>query len=63
MEIFAALVVIALTIACPLAAGIIGREKGRSAFAWALLGFFLGVIGVVIAVLVPPRQPEWGARS
>ena len=63
METFALVVGVALAVVCPLAAGIIGREKGRSAFAWALIGFFLGIIGVVIAVLVPPRQPEWGARS
>jgi uncharacterized membrane protein YeaQ/YmgE (transglycosylase-associated protein family) len=32
----------------------IAKEKGRSRLTWALLGFFTGVIGLAILVVLPP---------
>lgn len=36
--------------------GCIAEEKGRSAGAWALLGFFFGLIALLIIVCLPDRN-------
>jgi hypothetical protein len=36
---------------------LIGQNKGRSAGAFFLLGFFLGIIGIIIGALIPSRRP------
>lgn len=35
----------------------IAKKKGRSAGAFFALGFFLGIIGIVVAAVVSPGQP------
>ena len=42
----------------PVAAGVIAHQKGRSAALWAVFGFFLGIIGVVLAIIARPRHAE-----
>jgi dipeptide/tripeptide permease len=58
MELLAYPLVIALVLFCPVAAALIARQKGRSVALWAFFGFFLGVIGVVFALIARPRQAE-----
>ena len=43
---------IIFTIAC----GYIANEKGRSARAWAILGFFFGLIALLIIICLPDRN-------
>jgi hypothetical protein len=45
---------------CGLSAGIISKVKGSSFFLWALIGFCLPVIGVLLAVLYrwDRREPK-----
>lgn len=40
-----------------IAAGVIGSSKGRSGFGYFLIGFFLNIIGVLIAIGVPSLRP------
>ena len=39
------------------AAAIIARQKGRSEVRWFLVGFFLHIIGLVVAFLPPAIRP------
>ena len=39
-----------------IACGYIANEKGRSAGAWSLLGFFFGLIALIIIVCLPDRN-------
>ena len=43
---------IIFTIAC----SYIANEKGRSAGAWAILGFFFGLIALLIIICLPDRN-------
>lgn len=43
---------IIFTIAC----GYIANEKGRSAGAWAMLGFLFGLIALLIIICLPDRN-------
>lgn len=36
--------------------GLIANEKGRSAGAWSLLGFFFGLIALLIIICLPDRN-------
>ena len=36
--------------------GYIANEKGRSAGTWAILGFFFGLIALLIIVCLPDRN-------
>jgi predicted PurR-regulated permease PerM len=37
--------------------GRIAARKGRNAIAWAMVGVFLGIFGVLLAYFVPAKQP------
>lgn len=55
-------VVLVITVICGVAGHAIGRPKGR-ATEGALLGIFLGVIGLIIVAFMRPRSPaggQWG---
>ena len=47
-----------LSLICPLAAGHIAGRKGRNAVLWAVFGLFLGIFGVLLALVVRPRHAE-----
>jgi hypothetical protein len=56
MDVFATLLVVALFLFCPVAAGMIAHQKGRSAVLWGFFGFFLGIFGVIFALIARPRH-------
>jgi membrane protein YdbS with pleckstrin-like domain len=58
MDALAVLLVVALFLFCPVAAGLIAHQKGRSAALWAFFGLFLGIIGVVFALIARPRHAQ-----
>ena len=39
--------------------GYIADRKGRSFVAWAAIGFFLGILGLLLAVVVPKKTPAY----
>ena len=43
-----AYVVYAYGLVCAVLAGIMARRKSRRVFLWVVLGFFLGIIGLII---------------
>ena len=43
---------------CPIFAGLLASKKGRSPVLWAFFGFFLGIFGLLLALLVPSRKAE-----
>jgi hypothetical protein len=47
-----------VSIICLLAAGIIAQRKNRSENLFAVLGFILGPLGVLAAVVVSPGVPK-----
>ena len=53
------LFVFAVTIGVTVGTGYIADRKGRSFLAWAAVGFFLGVIGLLIAAVVPAKKPSY----
>ena len=53
------LFVLAVTIGVTVGTGYIADRKGRSFLAWAAVGFFLGVIGLLIAAVVPAKKPSY----
>ena len=53
------LVVLAATVGVTVGTGYIADRKGRSFLAWAAVGFFLGVIGLLIAAVVPAKNPSY----
>jgi MFS family permease len=48
-----------MIIGFPVGTGYIADRKGRRFVAWAAVGFFLGIIGLLIAVLVPAKKPAY----
>ena len=54
MEILLALVFVS---AFTFGTGWVASNKGRNAVAWSLIGLFLGVIGLVLALLMPSKKP------
>jgi hypothetical protein len=38
---------------CPLTTAYIADRKGRGAVPWALIGLFLGIFGILLALIVP----------
>ena len=59
----AAIVAIVVWIASIAGATVLMRNKGRPAWAGFLLGFFLGLIGVLIAALVPRGSATGSAAA
>jgi bacteriorhodopsin len=55
-EVIGVLVVAAIVLFCPVAAATIAHQKGRSALLWAFFGFFLGIFGVIFALIARPRH-------
>ena len=51
------LVFILFWIVCGIASAVIASSKGRDGGAWALLGFILGPIGVLMAIGVTSQRP------
>ncbi|APE14144.1 hypothetical protein BOH72_01780 [Mycobacterium sp. WY10] len=50
-------VIVLIPVACGFIASTLAKKKNRSAGGFFALGFFLGVIGIVIAAVVSPGQP------
>ena len=51
------MVVVGIWIASAIAAGVVGSAKGRAGAGWAL-GIFLGIIGLFIIAVLPPKEEE-----
>lgn len=49
--------------AAAIGAGAIASSKNRSFFGYFLLGFFLPIIGLLIAIGMAPRQPAAAGAS
>ena len=49
----------AVVLAFTLGTGRIAERKGHSFALWAAIGFFLGIIGLVIALLIPRKSPAY----
>lgn len=47
------LIVILIWIGCGVATAVIARNKGRNGCIWFAIGIVLGIIGLVIALIVP----------
>jgi hypothetical protein len=45
-----------VAVVCSMVAAYIASNKGRSVAGYAILGFFLPVIGLIIALVVPSRR-------
>lgn len=48
-------ILLILWVACGVASGIIGGQKGYSGCGFLLLGLCLGLIGLAVAMIVPKR--------
>jgi hypothetical protein len=44
---------------CTIGTGYIADQKGRSFALWAVIGFFLGIFGLLLAVVVPKKTPAY----
>ena len=55
---FTLLLVFAAYAGLTLGTGYLAERKGRSFAAWAALGFFLGIFGLLLAAIVPARRPS-----
>jgi hypothetical protein len=49
------LIVFAVMLGVPLATGYVAERKGRSFLGWAAIGFVLGIVGLVVALVIPRR--------
>ena len=49
------LVAFAVMVGLPLATGYVAERKGRSFLGWAAVGFFLGIVGLAVALVIPRR--------
>ena len=56
---FIALLVLATISGVTFGTGYIADRKGRSFIAWAALGFFLGILGLLLAAIVPAKKPSY----
>lgn len=50
------IVVIVIWIICAVASGNMASKKGYSYIAFALLGLFTGIIGVIVAAVLPDKR-------
>jgi len=48
---------LAIAVVCSLASAYIASNKGRSVAGYAILGFFLPLIGLIVAAVVPSKKP------
>jgi hypothetical protein len=39
--------------------GWVASRKGRNVVAWSLIGLFFGVLGLLVAALVPSKKPAF----
>ena len=53
------LFVFVVTVGVTVGTGYIADRKGRSFLAWAAIGFFLGVLGLLLAAVVPAKKPSY----
>jgi hypothetical protein len=51
-------ILIALALICAIASALVAQSKGRSAGAWAFIGFLTGLIGLLIVAVMPPVKAE-----
>jgi hypothetical protein len=42
-----------------LGTGWVASRKGRNAVAWSMVGLFLGVIGLLLAAVMPSKKPAF----
>lgn len=54
---------LAISIVCCVVSAGQAEKKGYSQLAFGLLGFFLGVIGLIIALLLPSRKTSESAST
>lgn len=52
------LIIIGVGVACAIPTGIIAQKKGYSFVAFAVLGFFLTLIGLIIAAVLPDKSND-----
>lgn len=48
---------LAIAVACSLGSAYIAANKGRNVVGYAILGFFLPLIGLIVAAVVPSKKP------
>jgi hypothetical protein len=48
---------LAIAVACSLGSAYIASNKGRNIIGYAILGFFLPLIGLIVAAVVPSKRP------
>jgi hypothetical protein len=60
MNVTASLISLAIAIVCAVVCYRTAIKKGRNPLGWALLGFFLPLIGLIVVLLLPDRS---SARS
>lgn len=56
MEILLLILLLAIWLGCGVATAFIARNKGRSGCIWFAIGVILGVIGLVIALIIPSAK-------
>lgn len=56
------LIIWVVWIVCAIASGHIAGEKGYSHLAFGLLGLILGIIGVIIALVLPEKKTGYDRR-
>ena len=54
---------ILLWIVCGIASAIVGKNKGRSGCGWFAIGFCLGPIGLILALVVSADQTKLEEKS
>ena len=56
---------LAISVLCGIVTAFLAAEKGRSVFGWLLIGFFFGILGLVLVMVLPhqPHQPRVSSPS
>lgn len=58
MELFLLIIVLAIYAGCAVASGKIASQKGYSYNVFALIGFLTGIIGLIIAAVIPDKSTD-----
>lgn len=56
---FPLLLGLAVIAGCTIGTGYVADQKGRSFALWAAIGFFLGIFGLLLAVVIPRKTPAY----
>ena len=56
-------IVLIWIILCPIFCGIVANKKGRNVGGWVVIGFVLGIFGLIWILLLSPNQQVVAANS